>query len=429
MALLNSCEITGVKAVSCLIVGMFDNVVKTGSKAGDHQSPESLYGYLCTLDTASSGISRGHDVGRHTSRHKSGNFRRDNTTSKQAVDINGISSFAYVDLGSSCTTIRQQEAERLALVIDATEKTVLHGYGNGRTPTIGTTSFRIKVDDVETTVSAHIVANVAQEIPILLGRNFTEVPDLLVIKDDISLTFFSRSLGEINAIDTEPNDSKIILWIAENTTILQNHMFRLIVIPMKKVLKIPYTSNNKTPTSQDNQENAVATPNRPVAPSTSNECDRTDNDNDSFSDSSENNFYDCIQNNKQQIDSCDKPTNVPLTALNKDTNNHSFNRFGPESAKVPPQHCKNPCEEQPPSLEAMPAKPSNSEVTKLATGATTKRPAIVSKKQERPQESEAEPQASTARHDSLGSRRPSRLRRPPSYLKEYNVNSEEEEYT
>ncbi|CAG9760385.1 unnamed protein product [Ceutorhynchus assimilis] len=126
-------------------------------------------------------------------------------------------------MGSSCTTIRQQEAERLALEIDATKKTALHGYGNGRTPTIGTTSFRIKVDDVETTVSAHIVANVAQEIPILLGRNYTELPGVLVIKDDIALTFFSRSLVEINAIETEPNDSKIVLRIAENTTILPNH--------------------------------------------------------------------------------------------------------------------------------------------------------------------------------------------------------------
>ncbi|CAG9764466.1 unnamed protein product [Ceutorhynchus assimilis] len=122
-------------------------------------------------------------------------------------------------------------------------------------------------------------------------------------------------------------------------------------------------------------------------------------------------------------------TNIKLRKTKKALPPIPQQKFGPESAKVPPHHCKNPCEEQPPSLKAMPAKPSNSEVTKLATGATTKRPATVSKKQERPQESESEPEVSTASHDSLGSRRPSRLRRPPSYLKEYNVNSEEEEYT
>ncbi|KAJ8963049.1 hypothetical protein NQ318_018512 [Aromia moschata] len=51
MALLNRCKIQGTDAVSCIIGGIYDNVVKTGASAGNHQTPESLYGYLTSLTT------------------------------------------------------------------------------------------------------------------------------------------------------------------------------------------------------------------------------------------------------------------------------------------------------------------------------------------------------------------------------------------
>lgn len=48
-ALLNKCRIFGRDAVSCIIGGISDVIVKTGATAGNHQTPESLYGYLSTL--------------------------------------------------------------------------------------------------------------------------------------------------------------------------------------------------------------------------------------------------------------------------------------------------------------------------------------------------------------------------------------------
>lgn len=49
-ALLSLCKITGSDAVSCIIGGIDDVVVKTGAKAGNHQSPESLFTYLSKLN-------------------------------------------------------------------------------------------------------------------------------------------------------------------------------------------------------------------------------------------------------------------------------------------------------------------------------------------------------------------------------------------
>jgi hypothetical protein len=48
-ALLSACKITGTDAVSCIIGGIDDVIVKTGARAGNHQTIESLYQYLCSL--------------------------------------------------------------------------------------------------------------------------------------------------------------------------------------------------------------------------------------------------------------------------------------------------------------------------------------------------------------------------------------------
>lgn len=48
-AMLNVCKIFGSDAVSCIIGGITDIVVKTGATAGNHATPESLYAYLAAL--------------------------------------------------------------------------------------------------------------------------------------------------------------------------------------------------------------------------------------------------------------------------------------------------------------------------------------------------------------------------------------------
>lgn len=50
VVLLNDCDISDEKAVSCIIGGIDDRVVSSGAKAGKHTTPESLYTYLSTLN-------------------------------------------------------------------------------------------------------------------------------------------------------------------------------------------------------------------------------------------------------------------------------------------------------------------------------------------------------------------------------------------
>lgn len=72
MTLLNNCKISGIDAVSCLIEGIDDNVVKTSAKAGNHQRPESLFQYLSTLnDTPGySGYTHRHSEVKNFQKHK-----------------------------------------------------------------------------------------------------------------------------------------------------------------------------------------------------------------------------------------------------------------------------------------------------------------------------------------------------------------------
>lgn len=75
MVLLKACKIYGRDAVSCLIGGITNFVVKTGAKAGRHSTPESLYEYLSTMnEPSSSGMSpRGYQ-------HQAKSFRKKSPT-------------------------------------------------------------------------------------------------------------------------------------------------------------------------------------------------------------------------------------------------------------------------------------------------------------------------------------------------------------
>lgn len=52
-ALLNLCDVTGINAVSCIIGGIDDNIVKIGAKAGNYQTPQQLYQYLSSIQESS----------------------------------------------------------------------------------------------------------------------------------------------------------------------------------------------------------------------------------------------------------------------------------------------------------------------------------------------------------------------------------------
>lgn len=59
----------------------------------------------------------------------------------------------------------------------------MKGYGGGHVTTLGTTDFTLSIDEVEANTSAYVVPDSVQEVPFLIGRNFTELPEVTIIKD------------------------------------------------------------------------------------------------------------------------------------------------------------------------------------------------------------------------------------------------------
>lgn len=79
-ALLGCCKISGVEAVSCIIGGITDTVVKTGAKAGNYKTPESLYEYLRSINSATQSTQAYFRPSRHfhKRREHSGRFPKSN---------------------------------------------------------------------------------------------------------------------------------------------------------------------------------------------------------------------------------------------------------------------------------------------------------------------------------------------------------------
>ena len=64
LALLNRVRIAGKDAVSCLIHGILDPIIRAGAEAGDHATPQGLYQYLGRI-TMPSTPKPGHNGGKH----------------------------------------------------------------------------------------------------------------------------------------------------------------------------------------------------------------------------------------------------------------------------------------------------------------------------------------------------------------------------
>lgn len=136
----------------------------------------------------------------------------------------------YVDFGSSCTIITKNESVRLNLIINFNEKCILRGYGDGKVTSEGSTSFELKVDEVSEEIKAVVVADSVQQVPVLIGRNFTELPNVLVIKDASKLQFLNKNNKPENRYEAKTKSKKIVLKAKTNQIIPSNTLTNIEII-------------------------------------------------------------------------------------------------------------------------------------------------------------------------------------------------------
>lgn len=142
--------------------------------------------------------------------------------------INNFKKFTgYIDLGSSCSTIRISNFKELELPYNTLDVSTLQGYGNGFTTTLGSAKVKIKIDNVEADIKINIVGDNLQNVPMFIGRNFTELPNVLIIKNKTKIKFMDSNLADntdfANTVN-KPPAKKVILKLAKDTNIPQDHV-------------------------------------------------------------------------------------------------------------------------------------------------------------------------------------------------------------
>lgn len=123
--------------------------------------------------------------------------------------INGTPIKSYIDLGSSCVTIRLEDAECNGFTfMELDDLQPLVGYGNGIVKPLGIFSAKITVDGVEAKCKIHVVPNSMQVVPLLIGHPFTEQKHVSVASDSnglrintVAVEFVESDLNHVSSFN------------------------------------------------------------------------------------------------------------------------------------------------------------------------------------------------------------------------------------
>ncbi|CAH2227286.1 jg27653, partial [Pararge aegeria aegeria] len=297
--LLNACEISGKRAVDCIIHGIDDRMVRAGASSGRFTEPEDLFKFLkdvckeqkdiirnsnlnktrqiincnrcnepghraalcrainpqlnqTTVVTCFNCRDRGHRIqqcpkpiikceGCHRFGHKSDDcYLKNNAKNnekrvlfvdskksnnlkyyKQAVVNNCSFIQCFVDLGSDCTLITKETVEKFGLQLSKECIPSIRGVADVVIPILGKTSFSLRIDSVEANITAYVIDNRHLHVPLLVGQNFTELPDIVITKTENSFNILSRnSIPELPNINEDCfNSRKIKLIVLSDTKI------------------------------------------------------------------------------------------------------------------------------------------------------------------------------------------------------------------
>lgn len=142
---------------------------------------------------------------------------------KEATLNNSIKVKSYVDFGSDCTLIRQDIVDQYSLPKLENDIPNIKGFGNGFSTPLGRTKINIRVGDVGADIEAYIVESCLLTEPLLIGQDFTERPDVLVIKTCDKLDILKRNITEdlmnIHTENANKESEKVVLRIKVDTVI------------------------------------------------------------------------------------------------------------------------------------------------------------------------------------------------------------------
>lgn len=280
MSLINRCNISGKKAVECVLYGIEDRFVRMGAEAAQFSDPDRLLAYLRNVKVRKQEKfkrNEGKDVVRsadNVKRHslkcfnckgeghtvakcnkpikrcsycslvghlESECFRsknREASNSKtvmliydepkhvnnkyvQTIFVNGCEKVGFIDLGSELTLIRESDAKEIFGKWDATEIHPMLGFGGSIVNSIGSSVGSIKIQNVTADVRCVIVPDVFLKYPLLIGQTFSEQPHVRIVKNNNNLIITDKYNFDNIVI------RKLGLRVVEDTTITGDSTIRV----------------------------------------------------------------------------------------------------------------------------------------------------------------------------------------------------------
>lgn len=128
----------------------------------------------------------------------------------------------YVDSGSGAVTIRDTEATRLNLARKPTQ-IMLRGYGGGVVFAKSQVDIDLRVDMARNYVSALVVPDDTQQVPIIIGQPFINNDNVVMVVRGGQVRLFHKNDLEFSAFNTLPS-RKVTLCARETMVIPPHHI-------------------------------------------------------------------------------------------------------------------------------------------------------------------------------------------------------------
>lgn len=140
---------------------------------------------------------------------------------KQAVINSNINVECYIDFGSDCTLISREVVDQNSLPKSEVDLPAIRGFGNNSYTPLGRTKFTLTIGEVAADIEAYIVESSMLVEPLLVGQNFTERPDVLVIKTSQQLDILKQRLSpDLTKLPIEDDmHDKVVLRISTSTSV------------------------------------------------------------------------------------------------------------------------------------------------------------------------------------------------------------------
>ncbi|XP_073942510.1 cactin, spliceosome C complex subunit [Choristoneura fumiferana] len=141
---------------------------------------------------------------------------------KQVLINTSIPIKCYIDFGSDCTLVRQDIVDSHSLPKFDNDLPIIRGFGNNSYTPTGRTKFSLTIGEITADVDAYIVDSSVLTEGLLVGQNFTERPEVVVIKTHERLDILRRDirtdLAELPN-NIEPAVPKVVLRIVTDTSV------------------------------------------------------------------------------------------------------------------------------------------------------------------------------------------------------------------